>query len=127
MEFTLHGVDIYTPEIDDKGIDLVARTRGGQYWEIQVKSVFRSSKVYLDGSRFKIDQPNLLVALVRLIQDEAPKAYLLKSSLWKETNSLFRRYDTISETRDGEYGIQIGKKNESLLSPYSFDKVVVTL
>jgi hypothetical protein len=83
MEFTLYGADIYSPEIDDKGIDFIVRTGVNKYWEVQVKSLYRSSNQYLDKRKFDIAQPNLLVALVRFAQGEAPKVYLLRSKLWK--------------------------------------------
>jgi hypothetical protein len=30
MELTMHGLDIYSSEVDDKGIDFVARTEAGK-------------------------------------------------------------------------------------------------
>ena len=39
MEFTLHGFDVYTSEVDDRGIDFVIRKDRNFYYDIQVKSV----------------------------------------------------------------------------------------
>lgn len=39
MEFTLDGFDVYTAEVDDKGIDLVVRNECRKFHEAQVKAV----------------------------------------------------------------------------------------
>ncbi len=40
MEFASYGYDVYTSEVDDHGVDFVARNPDdGQYYEIQVKAV----------------------------------------------------------------------------------------
>jgi hypothetical protein len=33
MEFTMYGFDVYTPEVDDKCIDLVIRKREDHYYD----------------------------------------------------------------------------------------------
>ena len=40
MEFASYGYDVYTSEVDDHGVDFVARNpNDGEYYEIQVKAV----------------------------------------------------------------------------------------
>jgi hypothetical protein len=39
MEFTLYGFDIYTSEVDDRGIDFVIRRGQDHYYDVQVKSL----------------------------------------------------------------------------------------
>jgi hypothetical protein len=36
MKFTLHGFDVYSAEIDDKGIDMIARKDDKTYYDIQI-------------------------------------------------------------------------------------------
>ena len=124
MEFTLYGADIYTPEIDDKGIDFIVRIGVNKYWEVQVKSLYKSSNFYVDKGKFDIRQRNLLVALVRFADGEPPAVYLLPAKLWEAPNKLFVGYD-----RKGyaEWGLQISKKNAPLLSPYAFHDIFGTL
>jgi hypothetical protein len=44
MEFTLHRFDVYTSEVDDKGIDfIVCDDRRERYYDVQVKSVLLRS------------------------------------------------------------------------------------
>lgn len=38
MECTLYGFDVYSAEVDDKGIDFVIRKDHEKYYDIQVKS-----------------------------------------------------------------------------------------
>ncbi len=39
MELTMYGFQVYKTEVDDRGIDFVARYEQGPFLEIQVKSV----------------------------------------------------------------------------------------
>jgi hypothetical protein len=39
MEFTLAGFDVYTSEVDEKGIDFIIRKDEDRYYDVQVKSV----------------------------------------------------------------------------------------
>lgn len=38
MEFTAYGFDVFTAEVDDKGIDFVVRKSDTKYFDVQVKS-----------------------------------------------------------------------------------------
>lgn len=46
MELTRHGFQVYTPEVDDRGVDFVARYNGGPFVEVQVKSARKFNYVY---------------------------------------------------------------------------------
>jgi hypothetical protein len=39
MEFILYGFDVYTSEVDDRGIDFVLRKGDTRYFDMQVKSI----------------------------------------------------------------------------------------
>ena len=47
MEFTSYGFDVYTSEVDDHGVDFVAKNLSGEYFEIQVKSVRNDNYVFI--------------------------------------------------------------------------------
>ncbi len=38
MELTMHGYEVYTTEVDDRGVDFVARRGQSAFIEVQVKS-----------------------------------------------------------------------------------------
>ena len=52
MEFTKTGFDVYTAEVDDKGIDFVVRKNETEYFDIQVKSVRNNNYVFMKKEVF---------------------------------------------------------------------------
>jgi hypothetical protein len=54
--------------VDDRGIDFVARHGGGTFFEVQVKSVLKSSYVFIHESRFSLRGDRLL-GLVLLVEE----------------------------------------------------------
>ena len=47
MEFTSYGFDVYTSEVDDHGIDFIAKGKDDNYYEVQVKSVRNDNYVFI--------------------------------------------------------------------------------
>ena len=123
----MHGLDIYTSEVDDKGIDFVARKGANRYWEVQVKSVYKSKYIYFVKSAFDIQQANLLVAVVPFVNGEAPTIYLIPAQAWKAPNSLLVSRDFEGKASAAEWGLQLSRKNIPLLSRYAFELVVGAL
>src|SRR5665213_25810 len=89
MEFLLCGCDVYTSEVDDHGIDFVARTREGNHYDVQVKSLLRSKYVFLPKDRFRIHPSNLL-ALVLFVDGEPAKVFLVHSCVEDGPNPIFK-------------------------------------
>jgi hypothetical protein len=111
MELTMHGLDIYTPEVDDKGIDFIVRKSADKYWEVQVKSVHKSKYIFFPKSKFEIKRANLLVAVVLFVAGEVPSIYLIPVQAWKTPNSLFVSRDFGEGKKSTpEWGIQLSKK-----------------
>jgi hypothetical protein len=52
MECTLYGLDVYTSEVDDKGIDFVIRRAIDRYYDIQVKGIRGWNYVFFAKSVF---------------------------------------------------------------------------
>ena len=99
MEFTLHGFDVYTAEVDDKGIDFVIRKerrRGTDiefvYYDVQVKSV--RSMYYLNFLKEEFSlRDNLLVALGFFEDGDLPKLYLIRATDWNTPNAFLKDRD----------------------------------
>ena len=127
MELTMHGLDIYTSEVDDKGIDFVAKNTVGKYWDVQVKSKYKTMYCYFAKSVFDIQRDNLLAALVHFVDNEAPTLYLIPAVTWKTPNDLFVSRDYPGKKSTPEWGLQLSKKNMPLLAPYAFELIVGTL
>jgi hypothetical protein len=53
MEFTLHGFDVYSAEVDDKGIDSVIRKHETQYYDVQVKSARELSYIFFPKEKLR--------------------------------------------------------------------------
>lgn len=126
MEFTLAGFDVYTPEVDERGIDFIIRKDEETYYDIQVKSVRGLKYIYFPKDKFK-PRKNLLAAIVIFFKDERPKIYLIPSTVWFTPNDLFvSRYDMGKKSKP-EWGLNLSKKNMPLLAEFEFDRKVRTL
>ena len=123
----MHGLDIYTSEVDDKGIDFVARKGMNQYWEVQVKSLYKSRYSYFAKRAFDVEQANLLIAVVLFVDDHPPNLYLIHAMRWQTPNGLLVSRDYVDKKSEPEWGIQLSKKNMPLLYPYAFDLIVSSL
>lgn len=127
MEFALYGFEVYTSEVDDRGIDFIARRGSGCFYEIQVKSI-RGTKgyVFMHKDKFPIRSDRLL-ALVLLREDEAPDLYLISATDWGFPNVLLVGHDYPGRKSKPEWGLQLSKKSFPLLQPYHFDTAVQLL
>lgn len=72
MEFTLFGFDIYTSEVDDRGIDFVIRRRADRYYDVQVKSLRGNGYIFFPKSVFT-PRPNLYGSVVLFDQGKSPE------------------------------------------------------
>lgn len=85
MKFAEHGFDIYTSEVDDKGIDFVTHIGDGNFLEIQVKTVTRRHYVPL---RKKVFEPRMNLYLALLIIEPTEIVFGVIPSLeWIKTGS----------------------------------------
>jgi hypothetical protein len=82
MDLTMFGFQVYSTEVDDRGIDFVARHRNGPFIEIQVKSVRTSGYVYMHKSKFLLRE-HLYLGLGLLLEGKPPELYLIPSRTWE--------------------------------------------
>jgi len=123
MEFTLYGFDVYTSEVDDRGIDFIIRKGHDQYYDIQVKSVYKANYIFFPKHKFEL-RDNLLAAIVIFSDREIPKLFLVRSTAWKRPNPLFVNYDYEMKKSKPEWGLNLSQRNSSLLAKHSFESVV---
>ena len=126
MEFTLYGFDVYTSEVDDRGIDFVIRRGCDRYYDIQVKSVYKAKYIFFPKHKFELRE-NLFAAVVIFTDREFPKLFLIKATAWQEVNALVVSRDYEMKKSKPEWGLNLSQKNHDLLSKYAFEKVVSTL
>ena len=84
MEFAMYGFQVYTSEVDDRGLDFVARYEDSDFLSIQVKSIrSNTSYVYMTKDYFKI-KPSQYLVLSLLTESAMPDLYLIPSTAWSE-------------------------------------------
>lgn len=126
MELTMYGFQVYGTEVDDRGIDFVARFEQKPFIEVQVKSLRSAGYVFMQKEKFVLSE-HLYLALGLLFDSQPPDLYLIPSFVWKEDNAIFvsRNYEGLKSKP--EWGLNISKKNMPLLEKYSFEKIVETM
>ena len=123
---TLAGFDIYTTDVDDKGIDFIIRIDNNKYIDVQVKTIRgKSGYVFATKDSWKKElRDNLYLALVLLNNNEMPSIYLIPSTVWKNPTALFtdRNYNKEEQKSKPEWGINISKKNMEELRKYEISE-----
>lgn len=126
MELTMYGFQVFTTEVDDRGIDFVARHESDPFIEVQVKSLRSMGYVFMQKTKFKLDE-NVYLALGLLFQGEPPSLYLIPSTVWLLPNSVFVARDYEGLKSKPEWGVNISKKNMPTLEKYKFESSVQRL
>jgi hypothetical protein len=128
MELTMHGFQVYSTEVDDRGIDFVARRDAGPFIEVQVKSLRGTGYVFMQKSKFPLREGTFL-ALVLFTDGTEPELFLIPSSVWLAPTKTFvdRKYDGEVMTSKPEWGINVSKKNLPELSRFAFEKTLDAL
>jgi hypothetical protein len=129
MEFTLFGFDVYTTEVDDKGIDFVIRRDIDRFYDVQVKSlrVATSGYVFMPKATFAL-RAGLLLALVLLRQGEPPALYVIPATAWLNPDALLVSRDYPGSTKSRpEWGINVSGKNQAILDRFAFDQLAAGL
>ena len=127
MEFALLGFEVYTSDVDDRGIDFVLRKDRSRFYEIQVKGV-RSldSAVFFQKDKFPIED-TFFAAVVILCEGKSPELYLIPSTAWATSSPLFANRDYEGRKSKPEWGLNLSRRNQELLNEFAFEKVVSKL
>lgn len=129
MEFSSYGFDVYTSEVDDHGVDFVAKPPNSHnFYEIQVKSVRDFGYVYITKEKMPLSS-NRIVCYLHFIDGQLPDVYIIPSTAWLAPNAVLvdRKYDKEGQTSLPEWGINISKKNLALLDPYKSESCFTSL
>ncbi len=124
MEFASYGLDVYTSEVDDHGIDFIAKTKGGGFLEIQVKAIRQTNYVFMRKDKWNIDDTNLYLILLLFDDNKLPNVFMIPTKAWQNPNELFCEKNYVGLKSKPEYGINISKKNMPLLSEYEIDTMM---
>jgi hypothetical protein len=126
MELTMYGFGVYSTEIDDRGIDFIARRHGEPFIEIQVKSLRKYGYVFMQQTKFEI-RKNVYLALGLMFEHEAPRLFLIPATAWLKPNEVFveRNYEGLKSAP--EWGVNISRKNMAALEKYRFEAALEAL
>ena len=124
MEFASYGFEVYTSEVDDHGVDFVAKLPGeNRYYEVQVKSVRDYGYIYMAKSKMPELSEDRLVCYLHFIDGQLPDVFVIPATAWENPNAVLvdRKYDKPGQKSKPEWGINISKKNYNLLDEYKAD------
>lgn len=124
MEFASYGFEVYTSEVDDHGVDFIAKQPGEKrFYEVQVKSVRDYGYIYMAKSKMPELLENRLVCYLHFIDGQLPDVFVIPAIAWKNPNAVLvdRKYDKPGQKSEPEWGINISKKNYNLLDEYKAD------
>ena len=120
MEFTMYGFEVYTSEVDDRGIDFVVRHGNGAFLEVQVKSVSDNNLQFVNASKFK-QSDQFVVLLVRLTELFEPQLYLFLGTDWPSSDGLLVYSPYEGKKSEAAYEIRLAKSRNEILETYNFD------
>ncbi|GAA3653083.1 DUF4365 domain-containing protein [Asaccharospora irregularis] len=126
MEFASYGLEVYTCEVDDHGIDFIVKDKTGRFCEIQVKSLRNKGYVFMAKNKFDISNKNLYLTLLLFEDGKNPDIFLIPSAAWEVPNEVFvdRNYDKPGQTSKPEYGVNISNKNYDILEIFTFEESI---
>ena len=117
----MYGFLVFSAEVDDRGIDFVARTLSGKYHDVQVKTITSYNYTYVTESKFS---ETLLICLVVLNEGQMPETYLFRGSDWTRENSGLLARHHYPNSKEAEYGIHCSGGRQPELDRYRFEVVI---
>lgn len=124
MEFASYGFEVYTSEVDDHGVDFIAKIPGeNRFYEVQVKSLRDYGYIFMAKSKMPELSDERLICVLHFIEGKLPDVFVIPASAWQNPNAVFtdRKYDKPGQKSEPEWGINISKKNYNLLEEYKAD------
>ncbi len=125
-EFIKSGLDVFSSEVDDKGIDLVLKNAKGEYFDIQVKAT-NQNYVFMRKEVFH-PRENLYVALL-ILNKKGEQLFALVPSLdfkKRDKPDFLKDNDYPGKKSKPEYGIYTSEKyTKEIKEHYLFSKIVI--
>jgi hypothetical protein len=126
MEFARLGFEVYTSEVDDRGIDFIVRHEPGPFFEVQVKSTRKLGYIFVPKDKARLDDTRLL-AIVLFGTAAQPQLFLVPMSVWRTPDKFFVDRNYEGKKSKPEYGLSLSAKHIARLSPYAFASVAERL
>lgn len=131
MEFASYGFDVYTCEVDDHGVDFIAKSPNGTFYEVQAKSTRPTTDyVFVKKSKAGNLSDTQLLCYLRFAEGSLPDVYVIPFSVWKNPKSAENpdcmfvdraSYDT------PEFGMNCSNRNMPQLAEYRSEEYLPKL
>lgn len=118
MELTSYGFDVYTSEVDDHGVDFVAKAPNtSTFYEVQVKSVRDYNYTSIQKNKMPELIGSRLVCYMHFVDGKLPDVFIIPAKAWAEPNAVLVN----REYTKAEWGVNISRKNYHLLDKYKIE------
>ena len=124
MEFASYGYEVFSSEVDDKGIDFVCRKKDGPFCEIQVKAVRNYNPTFMLKDHMDITSITRFICLLRFEDGCLPEVYLIPASAWGSPTALLKGYDYIGKKSKPDWSINLSKKSMTLLQVFEISRTL---
>ena len=122
MEFASYGLEVYTSEVDDHGVDFVAKNpNSNRFYEVQVKAVRKMQQVFIPETKMPKDSLEFRLVCLLVFEDgKDPMFFVIPGTAWNTTNSAIAhyKYDKPGQKCEPEYALNVTQKNLALFDPY---------
>lgn len=124
MEFAKYGFEVYTSEVDDHGIDFVAKCpETSKFYEVQVKSKRPRGSIFVNKDDMTMDEYHLLCCIC-FGEKEWPDVYAIPMTEWENKDN----YPALSESNGIEtkpaWTVNFSKRNSTVLDKFKIDQVL---
>jgi hypothetical protein len=126
MLFTKYGAEVYSSDVDDRGIDFVARFPNSEFYDVQVKTVMDMNLAYINKTKFKKSE-RFLVVLVRLEQGKEPEVYVFRATEWDSEDGLLKYNPYIEAESAPAYEIHLSRSRLQQMGKYLFEQRISEL
>lgn len=129
LRFLEAGLEVYSSEVDDRGIDLLVRIGPGRCLEVQVKSVRNvATYTYIRKELIGATAENVaarlssgfVVCFLVFTDGREPDFYLFPGNVWIAPSPPFVSRDYVGLASKPEFGISVTKSTLPDLERYQF-------
>lgn len=126
MELTMYGFQVFQTEVDDRGVDFVAKYDDQSFIEVQVKSLRANGYIFARKEHFSL-RANLYMAVVLFVEGAVPSIFFIPAQAWQAPTALLvsRDYDGLKSKP--EWGLNVSQKNMEALQQYRLENIVASL
>lgn len=124
MEFASYGYEVFTSEVDDKGVDFICRKNDGPFCEIQVKAVRKYNPTFMLKDHMDVKSKDRFICLLRFEDGSLPEVYLIPANAWDTPTALLKGYDYVDKKSKPDWSINLSKKNMPLLQEHEFSRTL---